>query len=197
MRIIAIRHGQTTHNAKKIMMGHGHGNLSKLGQSQAQALSKALKHQKLDFVYCSDLKRCKQTLQAISKYHKNVPVIFTEDLRERNWGNMEGKTYDEAQRARENYLGSQLKYKPKGGESLIELRKRVQNFINYIKKNHPDGNLLFVTSGGVLRMINSILTKISLHESYKKHKFENTSINEYEITKSKVKVLRFNDTKHL
>jgi broad specificity phosphatase PhoE len=197
MRIIAVRHGQTTDNAKQIMRGHGHGKLSSIGMKQAKALGRALKKEKFDFIYCSDLKRCKETLKAVSKFHKHVPVIFTEDLRERNVGIMEGRTYEVARLHREKYKGPKLHYKPKGAESLIELRQRVSKFLKYLKQNHDKNRLLLVTSAGIVRMINHILTKTSLVKTVGKYKFENTSISEYEIKGSKVKVLRFNDSKHL
>jgi len=48
-----------------------------------------------------------------------------------------------------------------------------------------------------LRTIHTILTKTSLVSSFPKFIFHNTAISEYEITDSKVKVYRFNETKHL
>ncbi|HEX9503276.1 MAG TPA: histidine phosphatase family protein [Patescibacteria group bacterium] len=197
MRIIAVRHGETVENARRIMIGHGPGKLSKIGIKQVQALGRMLKKEKPDFIYCSDLKRCKDTLKEIAKYHKHIPVVFTEDLRERNWGILEGKTYKESQLAFEKYKGPRLKYKPKGGESLIDLNKRISGFIKYIKKNHRNEKLLFVTHAGVLRTLNSILTKTSLVKSYGKFRFHNSSVTEYEIIGSKVKVHRFNEIKHL
>ena len=197
MRIIAVRHGQTRDNAKQIIQGHQPGKLSPTGIKQAQALGRLMKKEKLDFIYCSDLKRCKDTLKEISKFHKHVPVVFTEQLRERNFGIFEGQSREKLNEVFQKYKGDPLKFKPKGAESLFEMKERVSEFLKYLKKNHRNQKVLLVVHGGILRSLNSILTRTSLSGSYGKFKFHNTSLSEYEITGSKIKVRRFNEIKHL
>ena len=197
MRLITVRHGETIRNSKHILEGHQHGRLSKLGKEQARLVAQVLKMEKLDFIYCSDLKRCKDTLNEISKYHKHIPVIFTKDLRERNVGIFQGKTRNKMENAFLKFKGGRLSFKPKHGESYLDLKKRVSVFIKYIKVNHNKDQILLVTSAGVLRVINAILTKTSLVKSFAQFKFKNTSISEYEIKNSKVTVRRFNEIKHL
>ena len=197
MKLTVVRHGETTHNARKILMGQRHGNLSPKGKKQVQALGKGLKNKEFDFIYCSDLKRCKDTLREISKYHKHVPVVFTKDLRERSMGIFEGKPHEELHKAFEKYKAHHWTFKPNGGESYEELKARVLRFLNYVKKNHPQDRVLLVTHGGVLRSIASILRKTSLEKLFKTVTFGNAAICEYEISKGKVKVLSFNDISHL
>jgi broad specificity phosphatase PhoE len=198
MRLIAVRHGETSDNTKRILRGHGPGNLTKLGIKQAQALGSILKKQKLDFIYCSDLKRCKETLKEIKKYHQHAPVIFTEQLRERNWGAFEGRPAKELwDKFEKEYKKPTLKFKPKNGESLQELRHRLADFLRYLKKNHERQKILIVSHGGALRALNSVLMRSSITKDTSTVKFHNTSISEYEIAGSKVKVHRFNEVKHL
>jgi broad specificity phosphatase PhoE len=197
MKLTVVRHGETTHNAKKINMGHGHGKLSALGKKQAQALGKELKKRKFDFIYCSDLKRCKDTLKEIAKFHKHIPVVFTEQLRERNVGIYEGRSRAEMDQVFEKYRGPAENFKPKGGESVGEHKDRVRTFIEYLKKNHAKDRVLLVTHGGVLRSAAVILQKIPMSKLYRKVTFYNTAINEYEVKGKKTKVLSFNDVAHL
>lgn len=197
MKLTVVRHGETTDNAKKILMGQGPGRLSKLGKEQVLALGKELKKRKFDFIYCSDLKRCKDTLKEISKHHKHIPVIFTEALRERSMGVFEGRPRTELDKAFERYKGNAADFKPKGGESVKELKDRVAKFLKYLQLNHPGDRLLLVTSGGVLRSTASILQKIPTSQLFRKVIFHNAAICEYEVSGKKTKVLAFNDISHL
>jgi probable phosphoglycerate mutase len=184
MKLTVVRHGETTHNAKKIVMGQKHGNLSALGKKQVRALGKELKKYKFDFIYCSDLKRCKDTLKEIAKYHKHIPVIFTPELRERNMGIYEGRPRVDLDKAFQKYRGSSVHFKPK-------------EFLNYLAKNHQEDRLLIVTHGGVLRVVAAILQKISIPKLFKTITFHNTAISEYEVWGKSIKVIKFNDIVHL
>ena len=82
MRLLIARHGETIQNAKKIIQGHTHGQLSILGKKQVKKLTKRLAKERIDIIYCSDLKRCKQTIKPLLKI-KKVPIIYTKELRER------------------------------------------------------------------------------------------------------------------
>jgi len=197
MKLTVVRHGQTTENARKILMRQGHGRLSKLGKVQVKALGKELQTQKFDFIYCSDLKRCKETLKAIAKFHKHIPVVFTEQLRERAMGVYEGKPRTELDKKFRAYTGRPMDFKPQGGESVREQKLRVANFLKYLKRNHLGDKILLITHGGVIRCVVSILQKIPISKLFRSVVFENTGICEYQIFGNKIKVLRFNDSKHL
>jgi broad specificity phosphatase PhoE len=197
MKLTVVRHGETTHNAKKIVMGQKHGNLSALGKKQVRALGKELKKYKFDFIYCSDLKRCKDTLKEIAKYHKHIPVIFTPELRERNMGIYEGRPRVDLDKAFQKYRGSSVHFKPKDGESVWEQKERIRKFLNYLAKNHQEDRLLIVTHGGVLRVVAAILQKISIPKLFKTITFHNTAISEYEVWGKSIKVIKFNDIVHL
>lgn len=90
MKIILTRHGRTIENDKRILQGHMQTGLSAEGIQQAKKLARRLKNEEIDIVYSSDLKRAADTAKEIAKFHKNIPVYFTEELRERNLGSLQG-----------------------------------------------------------------------------------------------------------
>ena len=197
MKITVVRHGETTHNANDMVIGHGQGKLSSRGEKQVVLLGKALKTKKFDMIYCSDLKRCKDTLKAIQKYHKRIPVIFTPEIRERSFGIFEGRPRSLLGEALARHKGSRMAFKPKNAESLNEMKARIRKFIHYLKNNHSGENILIVAHSGVLRMFESILNQISVPKLFKTVKFQNTGICEYDVQGKRVKTLAFNDASHL
>ena len=99
MRVILTRHGETKENKKTIVQGHMPGHLSELGKKQAEMVAIRLKDEKIDFIYSSDLKRAADTAKEIAKYHPDIPIEFTKELRERNLGEFQGKCSKEINRA--------------------------------------------------------------------------------------------------
>ncbi len=197
MKLVGVRHGQTTDNSKHIVAGGGvQGKLDSTGLRQVRAVGLLFKKEKFDFIYCSDLKRCKDTLKAIAKYHQHIPVVFTPQIRERNFGVFEGRHRDEWLAVLEKNKYSS-KFRPKNGESFDDVKKRVHGFLKYLKKNHPNDTILMVTHGAFLRMLYSIVIKVPIQKIYQKHKFHNTAVFEYEFTGKKIKIHRFNEIKHL
>ena len=91
MKIIIIRHGETEENKKGIVQGQIPGHLSELGKEQAKKVAKRLSKEKINVIYSSDLDRAKNTAQEIAKFHKKTLFELKQELRERNWGNLQGK----------------------------------------------------------------------------------------------------------
>jgi len=80
-KIIFVRHGQTLWNELGKYQGHTDVPLSKTGIEQAYKVAKRLKQEKVDAIYCSDLKRAKQTAEIIALEH-NLPIITKPEFRE-------------------------------------------------------------------------------------------------------------------
>ena len=127
-RIIAIRHGETAWNLDTRIQGHLDIPLSAVGHRQAARLAAALSDEPLAAIYASDLTRARQTAQYLGQA-QGVAVTPEPALRERGFGDFEGKTFSEI----EALLPEQsLRWRrrdpdfaPAGGESLLTLRSRV------------------------------------------------------------------------
>lgn len=91
MKIYVARHGETTWNIEKRILGHTPGELTKVGKEQASELAEHLSKVGLTKIYSSDLKRAVETSQIVSKSCPKAQLVLTSDLRERNFGELEGK----------------------------------------------------------------------------------------------------------
>lgn len=155
IRLIIVRHGETTANALSIIQGHTDVPLNERGVQQAARLAEALKDEKFDAVYSSDLSRAMTTARAI------VPegeIIALPALREWHLGVWQGKDLDRIQKDYpEIYAGfcrGEADLRIPGGETQRELWKRIKDFLDFLLKNHPDGGkILLVTHGGVIRSL--------------------------------------------
>ncbi len=188
MKLILARHGETIENKKGIIQGQIQGRLSKLGKIQAKKLGKKLKTEKLDIIYSSDLKRCVDTAKEITKYHPNIPIIFAKELREQYLGKMQGKKRPELP----------WKIKENNAETLQQLRKRAKLFLEKIMKKHGNENVLFLSHGGIGKVIVSIIKKTPMTKFPKEGHLHNASISVFELNENKKhKVRLFNYTKYL
>lgn len=83
-RVIIVRHGQSTYNAKKMIQGRcDESVLTEKGIADALLVGNALKGVAIDAFYCSPLQRAKQTAEIIQGVLDNPPVLQpTESLME-------------------------------------------------------------------------------------------------------------------
>lgn len=160
MNITLVRHGETVENVNSVIQGHLPGKLTAKGQMQARDLADKLRHHKFDVIYISDLGRCVKTSKPILVHHENTQVIYSVALRERKCGKYEGRVHDEF--FWQSLPGSENAKKYPGGESWLEVKKRMKPFLNQLFAEYPSGSVLIITHGGPLRSIRSLLEGKSL-----------------------------------
>jgi broad specificity phosphatase PhoE len=78
MRVFLVRHGQSLANGKGVHNTHDDA-LSPLGEQQVALLAERFKNVPLDRAIVSTMRRAQQTMEAVRKFHPQVPV--TEDAR--------------------------------------------------------------------------------------------------------------------
>ncbi|MGV8169015.1 MAG: histidine phosphatase family protein [Candidatus Nanoarchaeia archaeon] len=188
MKLFLVRHGETIENKKGIIQGHLPGRLSKKGKEQAGKLALRLKNEKFDIVYSSDLARAADTAKAIMKYHKGMPIIFSEEIREVHLGEAAGKKKKEIDWN-----------KPiKGAEKYSELRKRAKKFLYKIHKKHKNTVLIVGHDGINVALISVIMKKPFRTIDKKFGNMPNTALSVFIIDEKmnhKIKIL--NCAKHL
>ena len=159
--IFLVRHGETEANRKKLLFGHLNWDLNKTGTRQIQNCSKKLKQlikdKEISCIITSNLLRAKHSAKIISKVMGIKNIIIAKDISEKSEGILEGKTYQEFRKTNyKNYikwLKDPLNFRPKKGESINDLNKRVSRFYNLLKKKYHGKNIIIVTHSGPIKVI--------------------------------------------
>jgi broad specificity phosphatase PhoE len=196
MKLIIIRHGETVANVKRLNQGTGPGILTRKGVSQAKKTAEYLRTHKIDMIYCSDLKRAKDTVAEIKK-KVSAPVRYVKDLRERDLGEFENLPYGSFRRFVEENGLDYLLYKPEKGESIKEALDRIWRFYHSCLSKHRGKTVLWVSHGGMLRRILMKFLKADA-SMYKELQPSNCAISIIEIDENNnSRVSLINHTAHL
>ncbi|MEA2119233.1 histidine phosphatase family protein [Halovibrio sp. HP20-50] len=157
VELVAVRHGITAWNLERRYQGQQDiPLLFPDAEDGLLALRDALVDERFDAIYSSDLNRCQQTLAWAEVAKANVPLSLEPRLRELDFGEYEGKVYDELKylphyRA---WIDSVGELQIPGGESAGQLRERLDAWLHDLAVNaRADGHkkVLAVTHGGVIR----------------------------------------------
>ena len=204
MKITFVRHGESEGNLNKTLQDQIKGNLTEKGIEEAKKVAERLSNEKFDFIYCSDSQRTKQTAEEIIKFHKNTPISFVPELREREVGIFVGKSYEELENEIKNIKEDLFFWKPKGGESIKDILERVKNFIEQLKEKHQNKNILLITHGGAIHSLKDIANQIEKpnleHLKDKKidsQKTINCCMGIIKFINNKPKLILYNCDKHL
>lgn len=155
MNIYLLRHGQTEENRKGTYYGNLDVSLNEIGISQGNKAKEFFSNIKLDKVYVSDKKRTlEMATLVLGQGQKEIEVIQDKRISETNFGDFEGKTYQEIQKLYPKecmcWQNNWKEFQPPKGESYIMLCERVKSFMEHIKKLECD-NILICTHSGVIR----------------------------------------------
>ena len=196
MRIILTRHGETEENIEGRFMGHFPGTLSKKGIEQAKKLALRLKDEKIDKIFSSDLARAADTAKEIAKYHKNIPIEFTQEIRERFLGEIQGvRKVDLGLNPNELVAG---KIKSKEGELQEALFNRAKKFIDKIINEFDEETVLIVAHNGINLALTTNILKKTFEDYMKATPQLNCAVSIFEIDRDKNhKIHLFNCIKHL
>lgn len=148
MNIYFVRHPETQWNKAGILQGHKDSSLTPDGEDEAKKLGELLKIKNIEIIYSSDLGRCIQTAEIINSFI-NKEIVKVLELRERNFGDLNGRPNSEVREILNLSDPNQL---APNGESFNQMRMRVLKFVQSLSaKNFK--NILLVTHEGVTRAI--------------------------------------------
>ena len=96
MEFILVRHGKTEYNERRQYCGALDPDLSDLGRQELERSDAKpfLREHAPDMVFCSPMKRTLQTA-AILLDGKEVPLVAVPELREIDFGDFEGRSYED------------------------------------------------------------------------------------------------------
>jgi probable phosphoglycerate mutase len=155
-RFIVVRHGETQWNVESRIQGHGDSPLTDAGLAQAEAIAGRLAPERFDVLVSSDLGRAMQTASAIAR-RCGHSVLPDPRLRERNFGEGEGMTYAEIDRAWPDAFSRVRETDPDvavpGGESRRQFHERVRDAFAALAREHAGRRVAVVAHGGVLAVL--------------------------------------------
>lgn len=158
MQITIVRHGETNHNIAKIIQGSLDTELNVTGRQQAEDLALRFRGETFDYAYCSDLKRCRQTLAPI-KAQVTKKTVYTELLRERYMAELQGISKVEVDRLCKKAEKTRFDF----GESSQALETRALKFwTHYVQPLEGNGqvhSILICSHGGTLLHLVSLLVR--------------------------------------
>ncbi|MBE0514977.1 histidine phosphatase family protein [Sulfurimonas sp.] len=178
MRVTLLRHCEVDERYKNCYNGHNDICLSQKGKLQAKEVAKELDELEFDAVFCSDLRRARETLKH-SLHAKDA--IFSERLREKSWGKHEGLSFDAIIAQGEMEYKDFLQWiEALDGEPHEEYEKRVKEFFFEFLPSLEKENILVVTHAGVIRVLLCLVNNITLEEAFG-IKVENGSLTILEV----------------
>jgi broad specificity phosphatase PhoE len=163
-----IRHAEVEEAYHEVFGGRINMGLSAEGLKQAGALGRWFAGERLDAVYCSPMRRTRETLKAMAVNGTPKPV-FRPALQEVDFGDWSGLGWHEVWtrykvRATEWLDCLEIGAVP-NGESAATFRARVEPCLRKIIRDHPGEQVAILAHGGVIRMMLGVLLWLPLPET--------------------------------
>jgi 2,3-bisphosphoglycerate-dependent phosphoglycerate mutase len=198
-RITAIRHGETAWNVDTRIQGQLDIGLNAKGRWQAERAAAALAGEDVDAVYSSDLWRAYDTALSVAKPH-GLTIQTDEALRERGFGEFEGKTFAEIETdmPEKSILWRQRvpDFSPDGGESLLVFRERITSYIQRLAAQNIGKHLVVVSHGGVMDVLYRAATGLDL-QAPRSWQLTNAAINRLLWNGEHLSLVGWADTSHI
>lgn len=150
LEISFLRHGNTIANTIGIYQGQLDFELSPQGISETREKARGFDASEYDIVFCSPLKRARQTAEILMPERKDI--IFDPRLMERNLGILENTKIDEETKSK--LFNTQ--FTPQGAESLEEMDKRVRGFVDYLSERYEGKKILVITHAGLMNSVQRV-----------------------------------------
>jgi len=131
-------HGTTIDNENHKSSGWNDAKLSELGIKQSKELSEQTKDKTFDAVFTSDLSRAMDSARL--SWGDKYPVLSDSRLRECNYGDLNGGDSDIVEPMQERSIYKSMP----NGESYEDVKKRVGNFLDFVKRNYDGKHIAIV-----------------------------------------------------
>lgn len=166
--INTLRHAHTRYNGEKRYAGTIDIDLNEQGIRDTQLVAAILRDEGYDVVIASTLKRSYETARIL--VDGTVPIVQTDLCNERNFGILEGMTWEDVKLLVPPVLminvGNDLHtVNPKGGEPFEDVWERAKKFRQLLFREYYGKNILVVSHGVFLQMFHGVMRGVTCIES--------------------------------
>ena len=164
MRLTLVRHAEVEEEYIGCYNGHIDIGLSPKGYEDAKNLQKYFSASDFDSIFCSDLKRTRET---IKQFIHSDSIIYSKELREKSWGEHEGMSFEQiVSQSNLDYLDFEQWVNALGGDTPQEFISRVKKFFFDFLPQVDAENILIVTHSGVIKALIYLLHDVSLEKAF-------------------------------
>ena len=174
MELYVVRHGQTIVNVKGLINARNMIGINRKGKEEANIAAGQIENLKLDLIFCSPLRRTKQTCNIINK--NKIKVLYDRIL-ERNSRSMQFKKVEKLDFKEWYNIDKTKVYK--NSEGFKSILTRVKNFLEDIKREYQNKSILIVTHGDVCKAIYAYLNNITDEKEISLFEQGNCEIKKY------------------
>lgn len=194
MKLLVMRHGETTFNHQRKFYGKTDVSLDETGVKQAEIVSKKLKNESLDAIIRSNMRRTAETAKPIIADHPNADLYVDSGFDEMSFGDWEGMDANQIEAADpqnwQRWLDQPFKVAPGNGESYETFKVRVtQAMTKYYQKLSPASTTLLIAHLGTLR---TLYHSWFPSEDYWQTKFEAGCYSVFDLSEDGVELLALN-----
>ncbi len=132
-----VRHAETEWNERKLCQGLRDIGLSEMGRKNSLKFAKNLSPLPIACICSSPLKRAYDTATMIQQHHPNAQLHIIDELKERDWGELEGISSEEMYAIERQEEADPLFIPGQGIETRADFKKRITIGLNKAFEHHP------------------------------------------------------------
>ncbi len=158
-RYFGMRHGESEHNLTDVCssVAEYEHHLTEKGRKEVGDFAKSLTKEKITKIISSPFLRTRETAEIVAEA-LGIPkeeIVIDERIREYGFGEFHLKSMDEYWKWRNE--NQNITSAPNGGESILDAKKRVGEFIYDLESKYKNENILFISHGIVFEMLPSVI----------------------------------------
>ncbi|MGB6016207.1 MAG: histidine phosphatase family protein [Nodosilinea sp.] len=168
--------------------------LDETGRWQASRLVEVCRGYGVRSLLVSPEQRALETAQIVADA-LGVPLQCSETLRERNWGEWSGESWQQIhERLKPMSLEERFTFMPPGGESWQQMEQRLMSCVDSWQRMSESAAV--VAHGGLMRALIPLLLDEPRESSFR-YDLENASVSVFGVKVDGFEVVRLNDVGHL
>ena len=166
-RVLLVRHAMHDWVGRGIAGRMPSVTLNGEGELQAQDLARRLAHVQLDAIFSSPQPRARETARPLAAA-KGLPVTILDEFDEIAFGVWEGLTFAELEAGHaalwHEWIHRRSTVRVPGGESFPAVRDRAMAGLRRLCDEHPQGTVLVVSHGDVIKAVAATQLGMSLDQ---------------------------------